>query len=649
MNDTNTTRAKGLAPGRASLIIAALVFAALLATSLISYLLFHTLVETIISVVSIGLFVIAWTARRFMQNNYLMFLGIANLFLGLLGLVHLLAYRGMNIFPGDSANLPTQLWILTRYIAAVSFLLAPLLMARRINWHLTLSAYAAVTAVALAAISVGIFPDAFIDGTGLTPFKVGSEYLISAMLVMGIYLLYRIRGAFLASIFNLLVASMVFTIAGELMFTLYTDVYGVLNLIGHLSILASSLLIFVAIVRTGVVQPYDLIFRSLKESEDLVRSERDYAEAIITNAQAIVLVVGTDGRILRANPYIEELSGWRKEELISKDWAEVLVKKDEVERERKIVSELLSGSERKSFSGRIVTKDGTVREVNWRLKPMIENDGRTKGILFIGHDVTEERRLERALVARATELSRSNAELNQFAYVASHDLQEPLRMVISHLGLLERRYGNQLDGDAKQYMRYAVDGAARMRALITDLLEYSRVESGGGAFGSVDMNETLSVALTNLKATTTKHNATVRAEHLPTITADRTQMVQLIQNLVGNAVKYHGQEPPEVVVSAREDPDSWTFSVKDNGIGIRKEHQEKIFQMFQRLHTMDDYGGTGIGLSIAKRIVERHGGSIWVESEEGKGSEFLFTIPKNGRNGADQGAIGEVLSSATET
>jgi PAS domain S-box-containing protein len=611
-----------------SLIIVAFVFIALIATSLFSYLLFHSLVEAIISVIAFSVFVLAWTARRFMDNNYLMLLAVANLFAGLLGFAHLLAYRGMGIFPGDSANLPTQLWIATRYIVAVSLVIAPLLIARKVNWNLMVVLYAALTSILLGAIFIGAFPDAFIDGYGLTPFKIASEYVISALLVMGIVLLYRKREVFLPSIYNLLVASIILTIAGELMFTLYTDVYGLLNLTGHLAILASSLLIYMAVVQTGVVQPYDVIFRSLKRSEESLRSERDFAEAIITKAQAIVLVTDIEGRVLRVNPFIEEVSGWTPSDLVAKDWVEALVPEEDAAMGKSVVPDLLGRSGRMAFSGRIQTKSGGVREVEWRLKKLESSNPRQDSILFVGHDVTEEKRLGRELSIRANELARSNAELNQFAYVASHDLQEPLRMVLSYLGLLEKKYGDKLDGDAKIYIRYAVGGSLRMKSLITDLLAFSQVESAGEDFTEVDMNEVLSTALTDLSASIAVNNVVIEAAHLPTIKADHMQMTQLFQNLLGNAIKYHSEYRPVIRIGWSEDADYWIFSVEDNGIGIAKEHHERIFQMFHRLHGRDDYEGTGIGLAIAKRIVERHGGMIWVESEEGEGATFYFTIPK---------------------
>jgi DNA-binding LacI/PurR family transcriptional regulator/signal transduction histidine kinase len=239
----------------------------------------------------------------------------------------------------------------------------------------------------------------------------------------------------------------------------------------------------------------------------------------------------------------------------------------------------------------------------------------------------EHKQAEEALARQAQELARSNAELEQFAYVASHDLQEPLRMVKSYLQLIERRYEGQLDEDADDFIAFAVDGAERMQALINDLLQYSRVTTHGKPFAPTDCAAVLDHALDNLKVTIEESGAVVTHDSLPTVLADDVQLTQLLQNLIGNAIKFHKPDtPPQVHVGVARKDGEWLFSVQDNGISIAPEHFERIFMIFQRLHTQEEYEGTGIGLAVCKRIVERHGGRIWVESEPGKGSTFYFTI-----------------------
>lgn len=238
------------------------------------------------------------------------------------------------------------------------------------------------------------------------------------------------------------------------------------------------------------------------------------------------------------------------------------------------------------------------------------------------HEVLESRVKE-----RTAELARSNAELEQFAYVASHDLQEPLRMVSSYVQLLQRRYHGKLDTDADDFIGFASEGAVRMQKLINDLLAFSRVGTRGKTFEPVQLEAVVAQALENLQISIREKEATVTHDPLPMVHGDAGQLTQLFQNLIDNAMKFSGDQPPRVHISAVTEPDYCTCRVQDNGIGIAPEYQSKLFMLFQRLHTRRDYPGTGIGLAICKRIVERHGGRIWIESKPNEGSAFIFHIP----------------------
>ena len=232
-----------------------------------------------------------------------------------------------------------------------------------------------------------------------------------------------------------------------------------------------------------------------------------------------------------------------------------------------------------------------------------------------------------ALARRTVELARSNAELDQFASVVSHDLQEPLRMITAYVHLLKTQYGGKLDDDADEFIGYVVDGTKRMQGLIDDLLTYSRLGTRGKEFAPTDCNEVLALALLNLIAAIDESDARVTHDQLPTVLGDEFQLGQLFQNLIGNAIKYRGAKPAEIHVSCERDGEMWRFAVKDSGIGIDPQYAERIFVIFQRLHTRQEYPGTGVGLAICKKIVERHRGRIWVESEPQKGSTFYFTLP----------------------
>ncbi|MCE5296835.1 MAG: PAS domain S-box protein, partial [Euryarchaeota archaeon] len=282
------------------------------------------------------------------------------------------------------------------------------------------------------------------------------------------------------------------------------------------------------------------------------------------------------------------------------------------------------------FDFRIVSFDGTIRILNTTGETIaFDKEGRPSLIVGTNQDITDRKRAE-------DEVRRSNAELQQFAYVASHDLQEPLRMVVNYLNLLERRYEDQLDAKGKEYIQFAVDGGKRMRALIDDLLMYSRVDTKSASFSKVDMNMVLDDTIKVLGVAIKSNNAEIIVHPLPTIMADRSNMSQIMQNVISNAIKFHGEERPKVEVSSSQTEMEYVFSIKDNGIGIDPKYYNKLFQMFQRLHTRDEYEGTGIGLAISKKIIDRHGGRIWFESDGRNGSTLFFTIPKIPRSGTDE-------------
>jgi PAS domain S-box-containing protein len=289
------------------------------------------------------------------------------------------------------------------------------------------------------------------------------------------------------------------------------------------------------------------------------------------------------------------------------------------------VEDLHQRDRRQRYDVRAKTKDG--REI-WvsALATRIEFQGRVAVLLSL-KDVTETRRAEEKLKQTMAELARSNTELERFAYIASHDLQEPLRMVASYTQLLGRRYRGKLDSDADEFIGYAVDGATRMQQLINALLDYSRVGTRAKPLEPTDCEAVFNNAVANLKVAIKETDAVVEHDPLPTVVADATQMVQMFQNLLGNSVKFHSDKRPEIHVGAQRNGSEWIFSVRDNGIGIDPKYFERIFIIFQRLHGRGEYPGTGIGLAICKKIIERHKGRIWVESQPGNGATFYFTIP----------------------
>ena len=339
-------------------------------------------------------------------------------------------------------------------------------------------------------------------------------------------------------------------------------------------------------------------------------------------------------RFLEVNDAAIREYGYTREEFLGMTIADIRPPEDTERFRRNAAS--LRGTTEASYEARWrhVKKNGAVIDVEITSHPIAFEGHRARMVVVsdvTAYRVYEEvlRRLNDDLTKRAEELVTSNAELERFAYIASHDLQEPLRMVSSFLQLLKKRYGGQLDARADQYIHFAVDGAERMKALILDLLEYSRVGSGKEAFGDVDIAVLLKEVVAIFEERIVTLDATIDVGPMPVVWGDKTQLVQLFQNLLGNALKYHSEGKPLIRLCAVEEAGCWKFAVEDNGIGIDPRFFDKIFVIFQRLHTKNDYSGTGIGLAICKKIVERHGGKIWVESAPEKGSTFYFTIAKN--------------------
>jgi|HubBroStandDraft_4_1064222.scaffolds.fasta_scaffold07448_3 PAS domain S-box-containing protein len=372
----------------------------------------------------------------------------------------------------------------------------------------------------------------------------------------------------------------------------------------------------------------DITVRKAAEKH-LAQMEGRY-RGLLEAAPDAMVVVNRDGEIVLLNVQAEKQFGYRRDELVGQKvkniipegFAERLIADGTRTAAEAVAQQIGTGIELK---GR--RKHGSEFPIEIMLSPLESSEG----ILVTAaiRDITERKKAEQHLVKTVLELKRSNDELQQFAYVASHDLQEPLRMVASYTQLLAKRYKGRLDSEADEFIAYAVDGSNRMQGLIQDLLAYSRSGTNGKALREVSSEKALKDALSNLRATIQESGALVTYDSLPAITSDDTQLVQVFQNLVGNAIKYRSAEVPQVHVSATKNGGKdWIFSVRDNGLGIDPQYFERIFVLFQRLHGREQFKGTGIGLTICKKIVERLGGRIWVESQPGAGSNFYFSLPE---------------------
>jgi PAS domain S-box-containing protein len=388
---------------------------------------------------------------------------------------------------------------------------------------------------------------------------------------------------------------------------------------------------------TAVALVSGSLAEALRRQATRLTQASHYARSLLEASLDPLVTISRSGKITDVNAATEQVTGVPRERLVGTDFSDYFTEPEEA---RAGYRRAFEEGPVRDYPLAIRHTSGTVTDVLYNASLFRDDAGRPVGVFAAARDVTERKRAEEALLraeaalrAEKEELARSNAELEQFAYVASHDLQEPLRMVASYTQLLARRYEGRLDDDADEFIGFAVDGATRMQNLITDLLAFSRVGTRGKPLEPMEMQAAYDEALANLSLAIEESGATVTAGPLPAVTADHSQIVQLLQNLIGNGIKFHGEALPQVTVAAEKNGREWLVSVSDNGIGIDAQYFERIFVIFQRLQGRQEFPGTGIGLALCKKIVARHHGRIWVESEPGHGATFYFTIPMQGDSG----------------
>jgi PAS domain S-box-containing protein len=371
--------------------------------------------------------------------------------------------------------------------------------------------------------------------------------------------------------------------------------------------------------------------RVLRDSEErfrlLMGGVKDYA----------IIVLDPDGIVASWNEGAQQIKGYQADEIIGHHFSEFYTAEDVQSGKPAFELGMTRSKGQFESEGLRVRKDGTTFFANIVMTALVNEQGELRGFAKVTRDITESKKTERILREaeqllqhKLAELKRSNEDLEQFAYVCSHDLQEPLRVITNYVQLIAKRYtGKVLDENGVEFIQYTVDAAKRMQELINDLLLYSRIDSRGQQFQDADASLVVAAAIANLQLAVSESGANIIVGTLPTIAADRSQLIQLFQNLIGNAIKFRSSDSPEISISAVEDPDSWLFQVQDNGQGFEMKHAERIFVIFKRLHDREQYEGSGIGLAVTKKIVERHGGRIWAESVPGEGTIFHFSLPKS--------------------
>ena len=399
------------------------------------------------------------------------------------------------------------------------------------------------------------------------------------------------------------------------------------SLIAAFLCVVSTVLLSITIIKTTskITENINKTTQELFCTQEKLQNALTYNRGLIEASLDPLVTINQKGIITDVNQATEIATAIPREKLIGTDFSSYFT---EPERAKKGYKTVLKKGFIKNYELTLQDSSGNKQIVLYNAAIYKDTSGQTAGIFAAARDITKRKKTEQSLKKYMVDLKRSNEELQQFAYIASHDLQEPLRAVTSYLQLIERRYKDKLDTDANDFINFAVDGANKLQQMINDLLDYSRVESRKEPLMKIDSNTLVKQAIENLKISIEENNAIIDYDNLPTLLADKNQLITVFQNLLSNAIKFHkpGQSP-SIHITAEEKKSEWLFGVHDNGIGIDLIYKDKLFIIFKRL-VGREYPGSGIGLAICKRIITRHGGLIWVESELEKGSTFYFTIPK---------------------
>jgi PAS domain S-box-containing protein len=596
------------------LLVGVLILLGLYLASLYSYLLFHSLAEIFSIIVAFSIFIISWNSRRFIDNNYFIFIGIAFLFVGFMDLAHTIAYPGMAVLPGSSTNTAAQLWISARYIQGLSLLVAPLLIGRQLRFNWLLPGYGLI--VLLLWVSIFYwqnFPICFIEGVGLTPFKKISEYAISLVLLGSIFVTSQKRREFDSGVLRLLFAAIIVTILSELFFTLYENPFGLPNLVGHFLKIVSFYFIYKAIIETGLVRPYDLLFRNLRQSEERYRD-------LYEEAPNAYLSVNIKGEIERANRSAAELLGYRHNELLGRATLDLYADTPYGKaRAEGVFKRFMAGEEIRDEELEMRRADGSSVWINLSVRPIRDKDGQVIASRSEVVDITEHKRLDQLK--------------DDFIGLVSHELRSPMTVITGAINTVLTESERLSPAETRQLLKDASLESESLSHMLGNLLELSRAQANRLSLftETISIRKLIEETVDNIKRRSPVHHfITDLPEKLPPVYADELRLERILYNLLENAVKYSPQGG-DITVSVRSDKERLVIGVSDQGVGISVSDQARLFEPFQRLEESrpDGAGGVGLGLLVCRRLVEAHGGQIWVESEPGQGSTFFFTLPLN--------------------
>jgi len=616
LNENNQTTSHKVNPEIIEILVFSIALLFTFFSRIYNYLLFHSIAEIFSIVIAGGVFFVGWNSRKYMENSFFLVIGISSLFIGVIDLIHTLAYTGMNIFEGYTANLPTSLWIAARYLQASSCLMASLLIKKKIKPSYFIIIYLSFTIIIIVLIFANLFPVCFVEDSGLTPFKIVSEYIINGILFACILIIYKNRKEFDKKVLFLIISSIIATMLSELLFTFYIGVYDFSNLIGHIFKIIAFYLLYKSIIQIGIKEPFNLLFRKIRRSELELKN-------IIKHSGAGITMLDENGTYLLVNEKAASELGGKPEDFIGKTLFEVFSKElaeEYLNSNRELIQKGIGRAYQRTFDLPTGRKTFWIAE-----QPLKDIDEKFSSLLSVATDITERKKAEE--------------RLSQLVSTVSHELRTPITVLLMSIDYLTKHKG-KIEKDLEEKL---MDGITRNIHLLNELAEdillilridENRLEMQWKEYSPFEIINEILYLLEPIGKE--KHiSFDVNIDKNLRLKGDPKRVDQIFRIIIDNAIKY-SIENSEVKIQATNnyqgkynlnEAPGILFEFKDYGRGIPKEDIPHLFERFFRSSNVNEIAGTGLGLAIAKNLIEAHKGEVFVESELEKGTTFYVFLP----------------------